>query len=211
VAGDYYDLFEAAPGRLAVALGDVSGKGLGPALVMAGLHALVRSRLPDRVDDLPGLVAEANRYLLAVTPDDTFVTLFLAVLDVADGRLRYVNAGHPPALALGGNTSGVQRLRQGGTVLGMLAEAAFAQGEAVLAPGGSLVIYSDGLTEAAGCDGQLFGERRIVDVLRALPAAPAAALLDRLLGAVTDFTEGAAPADDLSLVIVRRLPVQPLA
>jgi hypothetical protein len=65
VAGDYYDLFEAAPGQVAVALGDVSGKGLGPALIMASLHALVRSRVPDRLADLPGLVAELDRYLWA--------------------------------------------------------------------------------------------------------------------------------------------------
>src|SRR5262249_62072222 len=91
VAGDYYDLFKAAPGRLAVALGDVAGKGLGPALVMAGLHALVRCRLSQMSDRLPALVEELNPYLLGSTPADLFVTLFLAVLDAPTGRLRYVH------------------------------------------------------------------------------------------------------------------------
>src|SRR5262249_32456380 len=98
VAGDYYDLFETAPGRIAVALGDVSGKGLGPALVMVGLRALVRCRLPRRGGNLAGLMEEINGYLLATTPEDMFVTLFLAFLDVRTGQLGFVNGGHPPPL-----------------------------------------------------------------------------------------------------------------
>jgi sigma-B regulation protein RsbU (phosphoserine phosphatase) len=206
VAGDYYDLFAEAPGRLALALGDVAGKGLGPALVMAGLHALVRSRLPGRADGLAGLAAEVNRYLLATTPDDMFVTLFLAVIDLAGGRLRYVNAGHPPPVVVSPHGDEPVCLAEGGAVLGILPDASYDEGEAVLGPGSVLVLYSDGLTEAAGGDGGLFGAKGVIDVLRATRSAPAGAVLARLLGAATDFTAGAGPADDLSVVILRRLP-----
>jgi serine phosphatase RsbU (regulator of sigma subunit) len=100
VAGDYYDLFELGSGQVVVALGDVAVKGLGSALVMAGLHAVVRCRLRQFVDDLARLVEELNGYLLTATAADVFVSLFLAVLDTGTGQLRYVNAGHPPPIAL---------------------------------------------------------------------------------------------------------------
>src|SRR5262249_40792768 len=90
VAGDYHDLFTPVPGCLAIALGDVAGKGLGPALVMAHLHTLIRSRLPAHLADLAGLVNELNAHLLAVLPEEMFVTLFLAVVELDTGRMRYV-------------------------------------------------------------------------------------------------------------------------
>jgi serine phosphatase RsbU (regulator of sigma subunit) len=204
VAGDYYDLFEVTPGRVAVALGDVSGKGLGPALIMASVHALVRSRLPHRLADLPGLVAELDRYLLAVTPDDMFVTLFLGVLDVGSGRLRYTNAGHPPPLLAEERGGEPCRLSVGGPILGILPGALCEEGEAVLGPGNVLALFSDGVTDSRNAERELFGEQRIVRLLRTAGAAPAAAVMGQLLQAVADFTGPAEPADDLSLVVIRR-------
>jgi serine phosphatase RsbU (regulator of sigma subunit) len=201
VAGDYYDLFEVAPGQIAVALGDVAGKGLGPALVMAGLHAWVRSRLPHRAADLPGLAAGLNRYLLASTPDDLFVTLFLGVLDGDTGRLRYVNAGHPAPLVLAGTEP--ERLTAGGTILGMMSKAPYDEGRTLMAPGSVLALFSDGLTEAAAPDGRRFGERRVVEVLRAARREAAAVVVARLLEAAEPFQGPAGPADDVSLVVVR--------
>jgi sigma-B regulation protein RsbU (phosphoserine phosphatase) len=204
VAGDYYDLFEFAPGRLALALGDVSGKGLGPALVMAGLRSLVRCLLPLWAPDLTGLLHELNRHLLATTPDDMFVTLFLAILDVGTGRLNYVNAGHPPALVLGGPTQEVIKLTEGGTVLGILADAPFHSAEVVLEPGNCLVLYSDGLTEAVNAAGEMFREERLLEALRRTWPAPAGLVLAELVESVQAFAQGMEPADDLSLVIVHR-------
>jgi sigma-B regulation protein RsbU (phosphoserine phosphatase) len=204
VAGDYYDLFEAAPGQVAVALGDVSGKGLGPALIMASLHALVRSRLPHRLADLPGLVADFDRYLRAVTPEAMFVTLFLGVLDVRTGRLCYVNAGHPAPFLVAGQGREPCRLSAGGTVLGILPGAAWEEGEADLGRGSVLALFSDGISDAANGDGARFGEAPVGAVLRASGALPAAAVLKRLLAAVTRFIGPAEPADDLSLVVIRR-------
>src|SRR6516165_5841808 len=94
LAGDYYDVFDLTPGHVGLALGDVAGKGVGPSLVMASLHAMIRSRLAHYCGDLPRLMHELNQYLFASLPEDMFVTLFLGVLDERTGRLRYVNAGH---------------------------------------------------------------------------------------------------------------------
>ena len=204
VAGDYHDLFEVGRGRLAVALGDVAGKGLGPALIMAGLHALVRGRLPRQAADLAGLLGGLNRYLLAATPPDLFVTLFLAVLDLGTGRLRYVNGGHPPAIVLPGPGAEPVRLAEGGTVLGILPGARYREGHATLAPGGVLAVFSDGLTDAAGADRGTSPERRVVEVLRAGQPS-AAATLTGVLESFGHLTGGPEPADDVSLLVVRRL------
>jgi sigma-B regulation protein RsbU (phosphoserine phosphatase) len=204
VAGDYYDLFEAGPGQVALAVGDVAGKGLGPALVMAGLHAWIRCLLPPRTADLPGVMAELNRHLLASTPPDLFVSLFLAVLDVRAGRLDYANGGHPAPVALAGPGVRPVRLTEGGAVLGILPEVHYAARQIDLGPGSVLALFSDGVTEAASPGGELFRERRVLEALQAARSLPAAAALARILDGVERFAGPAGPADDLSLVIVRR-------
>jgi serine phosphatase RsbU (regulator of sigma subunit) len=207
VSGDYYDLFEVKPGLLAVALGDVAGKGLGPALVMAGLRALVRSRLPGRTGDLSGLMREVNEYLLASTPDETFVTLFLAVLEVATGRLRYVNAGHLAPLVLAGSAAAEPMLLMGGgPVLGVFPGVEFAEEQACLRPGSLLALFSDGVTEAMDGQGRMFHQRRVVEALRSGQDGPAARTLERLLRAVDVFRGRREPADDVSVILLRRLP-----
>jgi serine phosphatase RsbU (regulator of sigma subunit) len=154
--------------------------------------------------DLPGLLHELNRHLLTTTPDDMFVTLFLAILDVRTGRLHYVNAGHPPALVLGLPTQEVIELTEGGTVLGILADTPFHSADVVLGPGSRLVLYSDGLTEAVNAAGEMFREERLLDVLRRTWPAPARLVLAELVESVQAFARGMEPADDLSLVIVHR-------
>jgi serine phosphatase RsbU (regulator of sigma subunit) len=205
VSGDYYDLFALRPGVLAVALGDVAGKGLGPALVMAGLRALVRSRLPGRSADLPGLMREVNEYLLASTPDETFVTLFLAVLEVETGRLRYVNAGHLAPLVLAGSPAAEPMPLTGdGPVLGVFPGADFPEEQASLRPGSLLALFSDGLTEAMDGQGRMFHQRRVVEALRSGQEGPTARTLERLLRAVDVFRGRREPADDVSVILLRR-------
>jgi serine phosphatase RsbU (regulator of sigma subunit) len=204
LAGDYYDLFELAPGLVAIALGDVSGKGVGPALVMAGLHALVRGRLPYRQGDLDGFMEDLNRRLLATTPADVFVTLFLAVLETQTGRLRYVNGGHPAPLLLAEPEGQAVPLAEGGTVLGIMSEVHYQEGQACLAPGGLLALFSDGVTETRNRHGELFQQGRVCDALRIAGTAPAGTVLAKVLAAVKRFRGLTEPADDLSLVIIRR-------
>jgi sigma-B regulation protein RsbU (phosphoserine phosphatase) len=199
-------LFEARSGWFALALGDVCGKGLGPALVAAGLRALVRSRLAQRGANLAGLVREVNAYLLASLPEDTFITLFLAVLEPAGGQLRYVNAGHPGPLVLAG-TAGVDpvRLTAGGPMLGVCAGAEFQEGRARLEPDSLLAVFSDGLTEAMGPEGTIFRQDRVLKALRAGRGGPAALALAGLLREVEGFCGQRGPADDVSVILLRRL------
>jgi sigma-B regulation protein RsbU (phosphoserine phosphatase) len=205
VSGDYHDLFELGPGRIALALGDVAGKGLGPALVMAGLRALIRSWLPRQTTHLAGLMAELNDYLLATTPDDMFVTLFLGVLDGPTGRLRYANAGHlPPVVLADGEVAEPVRF-QGDSVLGVFPDACFEEGEVRLGPGSLFALVSDGLTEARDGAGRMFQQRRVVESLQAAWGAPVAAALAGLLEAVEQFRGAGEQADDISVILLRRL------
>ena len=212
VGGDYYDLFEVGPGRLAVALGDVTGKGLGASLLTAGLHAMVRSHLPQRSHDLGGLTREINDHLLASTPPEIFTTLFLGVLDTSSGTLRYVNAGHPPPLVLRPGAAAPLRLDTGGLLVGILPNLTFQAGEATLPPGSTMLVYSDGLSEAEAAGGAMFEEERIVAGLKAGEGAAGAAagcsgaapVLQTLLAAVDAFTAGAEQSDDITLIVVKR-------
>jgi sigma-B regulation protein RsbU (phosphoserine phosphatase) len=204
VSGDYLDLFFLGKDRLALALGDVAGKGLGPALVMAGLRALVRSQLPHHARDLAGLMRELNDYLLASTPDDLFVTLFVGVLEVSTGRLRYVNAGHLPPLVLAGPGDGeAMRFTDGGTVLGMFAGAEYAEGQLRLRPDSVLALFSDGLTEATDPAGKMFHERRVVEELQGAWGGASDWMLARLLGSLERFTQGKEQEDDISVILLR--------
>jgi sigma-B regulation protein RsbU (phosphoserine phosphatase) len=203
VSGDYYDVFPLGPGRVALALGDVAGKGLGPALVMAGLRAFLHSRLPGGADDLAALLRELNAYLLATTPDEMFVTLFVAVLDLPTGRLRYANAGHlPPFVLTGGEPLPVTG---SGPVLGIIPDADYVEGQVGLKPGSLLALFSDGLTEASNEAGWMFHQRRVVELLRATWGRSAQQTLAHLLEAVETFRGKSAPTDDLSVILLRRL------
>jgi sigma-B regulation protein RsbU (phosphoserine phosphatase) len=205
LSGDYCDVFTRGPCRLVVALGDVCGKGLGPALVAAGLRAVVRSRLPRRVGNLAGLMREVNSYLLSSTPEDCLVTLFLAVVDRETGCLRYVNAGHPAALLLRAVGDGEPvRLTSTGPVLGVHAGADFVEGRADLRPDCLLAVFSDGLPEARSPDDRMFRQERVLKALQGTPAGPASRALKRLLREVHVFCGARGPADDLSVILLRR-------
>jgi sigma-B regulation protein RsbU (phosphoserine phosphatase) len=205
VAGDYHDLFTLSPTRLALALGDVSGKGLGPALVTASLHAAVRSRLPDRLEHLGTLARELNAYLLDSTPADLYVTLFLGVLDVASGQFTYVNAGHPPPVLLTaeGIAERCSLLDTKSTVLGILPEAEYQVGQVGLSTHCLLALFSDGITEACNPQGEMFGWGRVRQALQGIDPLSAQGAAQQLLRALARFTHGEPLADDVSLVVVR--------
>jgi sigma-B regulation protein RsbU (phosphoserine phosphatase) len=205
VSGDYCDLLDLGGGRVGLLLGDVSGKGLGPALVMAGLRAFVHARLPRQAADLPGLMRELNAYLLATTPDDMFVTLFLAVVDGPAGRLRYVNAGHvPPLLLAGPGDEEPTRFASGGPVVGVLPEADFEEHQADLQHDSLLAVVSDGVTEAMDAAGKMFHERRVAEALRQGWGGAARHTLARLLQAIEAFAQGLEQADDISAILLWR-------
>jgi hypothetical protein len=201
VGGDYFDLVDLGDGRVAVVVGDVAGKGMPAALLMALLQGSLRTLVTAGLRGA-ALVAKLNAHLCANIPPNRLVTLFYAELD-RDGRFVYVNAGHnPPRLARAGGA--VETLHGGGVALGILPDAAYEPWETSLAPGDRLVLYTDGITEAANPRDEEFGEARLDAVLTARRSDPAETLLEGLTSEVLGFCGAARPGDDMTLVVVDR-------
>jgi serine phosphatase RsbU (regulator of sigma subunit) len=199
VGGDYYDFLDLGPGRVAIVLADIAGKGISGALLMANLQANLRSQYTLALEDVSRLLQSVNRLFCENTPEDRYATLFYA--DYADSgrRLRYVNCGHNPPLLLRAGGA-LERLHATATILGMFADWQCTMGEATLQPGDTLVMYTDGITEAPSPAGEEFGERRLVETIREHSREAASDLLSRIHAAVQQFSSGA-QADDLTLVI----------
>ncbi|MCI0330498.1 MAG: SpoIIE family protein phosphatase [candidate division Zixibacteria bacterium] len=204
VGGDYYDIFEVAPGKVLFALGDVSGKGLGPSLLMSSVHTAIRTRAASAWGEPLKLITELNRHLLASTPPETFVTLFLGVLDLSSGRLLYVNCAHPPPILMRSESWEPARLTEGGLILGILEGHEYRQGDYRINPGDVLVLFSDGVTEAANRQDEMFEEKGLLSLLDKVRGLEAGAVLERTLAAVDGFAAQAEQADDISLVVIRR-------
>jgi len=213
VGGDYYDFLELRPNRLALVLADIAGKGVSGALLMANLQANLRSQYALAVDDLPRLLTSVNHLFYENTDDASYATLFFADYNDSSRKLRYVNCGHLPPLLLraGGGakevseTAKVERLGSTCTVMGLFEAWQCEIGEVELAPGDTLVLYTDGVTEATNADGQEFGEPRLLDTLWSHAALPVGPLLHAVVAAVQRFSEGNDQQDDITLVIARSL------
>jgi serine phosphatase RsbU (regulator of sigma subunit) len=207
-SGDYLDVVPLEDGALALVVGDVSGHGLGAALFMASARALLRTLLHTRGDPSAAF-AGLNAFLCRDMPEESFMSLFTAVLDPAARRVRYASAGHNPPLLWRPDGS-VTELARTGPVLGVLPDAEFPLAEGpLLGPGDALLLYTDGLVEAQDGAHDLYGEDRLRESLRRRAAATSGArpLLDGLLADLDAFT-GARPADDdVSCVLLRALPV----
>jgi sigma-B regulation protein RsbU (phosphoserine phosphatase) len=204
VGGDYYDIFEVAPGKVLLALGDVSGKGLGASLLMASVHSAIRSRAVTSLDDPSKLIVELNRHLLSSTSPETFVTLFLGLIDLEPGKLQYVNCGHPPPVLMRKEERKMERLAEGGPILGILDGDVYTHGECQLNTGDILILFSDGVTEAMNNQEEMFEEERLLKVLNDTTILEASAIMDMILKSVDSFTAGCEQADDISVVVVRR-------
>ena len=208
VGGDYYDFVVLGADRIAILLADVAGKGIAAALLMANLQATLRSQYAGRTDDPARLVERANRLFFASTPDDRYATLFLAEFDPATRELRYVNCGHvPPVLARAGGA--VETLDATGTVIGLFEDWFGESAATVLEPGDTLIVCSDGVTEAFSDDEEEFGEDRLRDAVAAHRHLAVPELLAALQASVQRFA-GAVQSDDLTLLVARAtLPAAP--
>ena len=202
VGGDYYDFLPAGERRLGIAVGDVSGKGIFAGLLMAGLQARLQSLAARHETALPLLFESINRSTYESTDANRYATLFYGVYDGADGRMRYVNAGHNAPLLLRPDGTTV-RLESNGPAVGMLPDARYEEASVALEPGCMLLGYTDGVTEALDPAGQEFGEARLERWARALINLEAAAACEALVGHVESFAAGPGPADDLTLSLVR--------
>jgi phosphoserine phosphatase RsbU/P len=210
VGGDYYDFLALPDGKLGVALGDVSGKGIAAALTMASLQASLRADAMRAGNDIAGLITRVNAMLYDASAEDRYATLFYAQYDPATHRLSYVNAGHcPPILLRGAAKNGpkngtVDRLdKAGGTVVGLLPECTYEQTEVCLTPGDLLVIYTDGFSEAMSPNLEEWGENRLIGAVSACNCLPAKDSITKIMQAADAFASGAPQNDDMTLVILR--------
>jgi len=203
VGGDYYDHFDLGGGRVLLVIADVSGKGVPAALLMSGFRASLMSQdastLPP--DQLAG---RCNEFLHRSVETGKFVTAFLGLLDAASGRLVYANAGHNPPALLRADGS-IEWLSAGGLMLGIMREARFESGEATLARGDLLALYTDGVTEGADSAGELWGEPRLEEALRGLCERPCAEIAASLVREVRTYEAGSGPADDITVLLARRV------
>lgn len=204
VSGDYYDFIQLGPTTVAIAIADISGKGISAALLMASLQAALRSQLlapgSDKMSTAE-LVARLNAHLVRNTGDDRFATFFVAVYDSAARTLRYTNAGHLPGLLIANGTA--KHLDKGGMVLGVMEEYGYDEDTVVVPPNAILVQYSDGLIEPENVYGEEFGMRRLKEAaIRAQSAAPRV-IGESLMLAAEEWAGTPEQADDMTVVVAR--------
>jgi serine phosphatase RsbU (regulator of sigma subunit) len=201
VGGDFYDAFALDERRVLFAVGDVAGKGVPAALFMVRALTLLRGEAP-RTRSLARMLARVNDRLGEGNPQGMFVTLFVAVLDAHSGELRYVSAGHPPPILVraGGGVGCVPGTR--GLLLGVVEAVAYAEGRLRLAPGDTLLAYTDGVTEAQDPAGAFFTEPRLQELAARHGPAGALSLVRALRAALTEFVATGEQQDDVTLLAV---------
>ncbi|HTU32934.1 MAG TPA: SpoIIE family protein phosphatase [Candidatus Acidoferrum sp.] len=202
VSGDYYDFIRLGPDRVAIALADISGKGIFAALLMASVQAALRSMaLNDGRYGTAGLVTQLNNHLYRNTSDDRYATFFYAVYDASSRMLTYTNAGHLTPFFV--SDAGVQRLDEGGTVVGLFEDAPYSQGTLKVAPGSTLVAFSDGLTEPENVYGEEFGMDRVRDEILRQRNTPPERVAENLIAATEQWAGTPEQADDITVIVAR--------
>jgi serine phosphatase RsbU (regulator of sigma subunit) len=205
VGGDFYDVFPLRGRRqtLGWLIADVTGKGIGAALLMAFTRPLLRA-IVDRYR-APGLALEAaNRVLVEERRPSLFITVFLAVVNTRTGELRYASAGHEPPYLVPGDGSRVRRLAGSGRMLGAFGDLRVVEKVVTVRPGDLVLAYTDGATDCQAPDGRRFGDRRLLDIVREAAPEGATAVIEQVMEAARRFGRGAPPADDLTLLALRR-------
>ena len=206
VGGDYYDFVPLSGGRLGIAIGDISGKGIPAALLMATLRAFLRGQTVRGQSDLAGLIADLSGLVYESSAPNRYATFFYAEYDPASRRLVYVNAGHNPPMLLRGGGQGearVERLDAGGPVIGLLPECCYTQADVRLEPGDLLVAFTDGVSEAMNAVQEEWGEERLLPVLHDVRREPLPTVIERVMAAADAYVAGAPQHDDMTLVVVR--------
>jgi serine phosphatase RsbU (regulator of sigma subunit) len=203
VGGDYYDYMLFQDGRTGFVIGDVSGKGIPAALLMSTLQGIFYSQ-SFSCGGVAETVEQVNRYLFKRSMENSFLTAFYGVI-APDGTLNYVNAGHNPPILVRRDGS-IERLAEGGLLLGLFEHTQYQCGLTRLKAGDLLMLFSDGVTEASNEDGQDFSEQRLIDLVVRLRYAPAREILDRTLEEIRSFSNRANQHDDLTFMAVKFVP-----
>jgi phosphoserine phosphatase RsbU/P len=204
VSGDYYDFIQLSPTHLAIAIADISGKGISAALLMASLQAALRSQVlvdgSERMSTAE-LVSRLNKHLVRNTGDDRFATFFIAVYDSATRNLRYTNAGHLPSFLICKDSA--LHLDKGGMVLGVVEDYGYEEGSVIVAPDSLLVGYSDGLVEPENVYGEEFGIRRLQQAAVHVQGASPQVVAESLMNAAEEWAGTPEQADDMTVIVAR--------
>lgn len=203
VGGDYYDFIPMPDGSFFFTLGDVSGKGVAAAVLMASIQASIRSQTVALFDSLAALLGNFNKAVYSFSMEDRYSTLFCGHLDASMRRLTYVNAGQVRPLLHRAATQKIERLGTGGLPVGLLPMAEYDQGEVTLETGDALLCFSDGISEATNSKGEMWDETVVRAFLTANHHQPAAALIQSLVAAADTFTGDAEQFDDLTAMAIK--------
>jgi sigma-B regulation protein RsbU (phosphoserine phosphatase) len=201
VGGDYYDVFNLEDGRLGLAIGDVSGKGISAALLMASLRASLRGVTLDNPRNFALLMHKVNVLVYEASASNRYATFFFAAYDPRTRRLECVNAGHNPPVVL--RNGQVIRLEAGGPVVGLLPLAPYVEQVLTLEPGDLLLLYTDGISEAMTHDDEEWGEDRMIEAATAVRNKDAGEILHAIFADADKFTAGAPQHDDMTMLILK--------
>jgi serine phosphatase RsbU (regulator of sigma subunit) len=201
VGGDYYDFLDLGQQRLGFVIGDISGKGIAAALLMANLQANVRSQCAIALNQLQRLMCSVNQLFCENTPDGSFATFFFAEYDDLTGRLRYANCGHLPGLLLRCDNT-MERLDATATVLGIFKDWDCEIGECQLHPGDTLALYTDGITETYDTADEQFGEQRLIEALQHHRESSSQTTLASIVNEVQRFSPHE-QHDDITLIVAK--------
>lgn len=214
--GDYYDYLlprmgaqatpsgEGQPRTLLVVCGDVTGHGIGSALLMAGARAVLRSHVAETHASLGKLLERVNESLHADTGGRRFMTMFLAAIDADTGTIRYCSAGHDPPIAYDADRDFVRQLEGGNLPLGVIEGTCYQEFSAQLAPGEVICVGTDGVWEAARGDGEMFGKERLREAIRASASGSAADIEAEVSRRLSSFLGAARPKDDVTFLVIKR-------
>jgi sigma-B regulation protein RsbU (phosphoserine phosphatase) len=206
VGGDYYDFLELPGGKLGIAIGDISGKGIGAALMMANLEACLRGQAAS-ARNLPDLIRRVNHMIYEASSANRYATFFYAEYDPQTRQIAYVNAGHNAPVVLRGSDAGCELFRweAGGAVVGILPEAEYQEGSFELRPGDLIVLYTDGVSESMNAQDEEWGEESLIACAETCYGLTAREVLDRLMSRAVAFAAAAPQHDDMTLAVARVL------
>jgi phosphoserine phosphatase RsbU/P len=205
VGGDFYDFLPLPNGELGIAIGDICGKGLGAALMMANLQATLRAEVRHVPADLPAFMASANRSFHEASLEGLYSTLVYATFDPVTRVVKYVNAGHPPPMVVRQERSKLEWLDRGGTPVGMFHHCTYEVGSIVLNPCDVIVAYTDGVVESLNPSGEHWGVERLVRIVKASEKRTPIKLTVEIMDAVDAFSHGTEQRDDMALVVLRAI------
>jgi sigma-B regulation protein RsbU (phosphoserine phosphatase) len=205
VGGDYYDFLPMRDGGLFFTLGDVSGKGIAAAVLMASIQASLRSQVVRPPDSLADLMGDFNKAVYSFSTSDKYSTLFCGMLNIASGKLTYVNAGQVRPMLLRCGSGEIERLDCGGMPVGLLDACEYEQGTVAMQPGDAVLCFSDGISEATNAKGEMWEETEVEKIVQACGGLSAKQMIDRLVAMTDAFAGDAEQADDMTVVAIRRV------